>query len=254
MPHEELIERVKAAEGLVCQLTNTIGRDGPARAFSAGAGVVRALRLRADGRGAPAGRRGRRGARSTAPPAGAGRSRPCSASAWPASRRAPAGRRRSRAACRAVKWYRPCSALVAERAVGDRVRERRRLRADSSTPTRYSCSVARSSGESGAVRVVAVEQPARRGLEDRPRLRAADGPRRAVHPRVGAHRAHDHRGGAWSRAGSSCTYSRADAASIVSTGATAASDSWTWPSSAPCRAGRSSGSSTTRRAPSGWRP
>ena len=27
MPHEELLERVKAAEGLVCQLTNTIGRD-----------------------------------------------------------------------------------------------------------------------------------------------------------------------------------------------------------------------------------
>jgi glyoxylate reductase len=27
MPHEELLERVKSAEGLVCQLTNTIGRD-----------------------------------------------------------------------------------------------------------------------------------------------------------------------------------------------------------------------------------
>ncbi len=27
MPHAELLERVKPAEGLVCQLTNTIGRD-----------------------------------------------------------------------------------------------------------------------------------------------------------------------------------------------------------------------------------
>ena len=27
MPHAELLERVKSAEGLVCQLTNTIGRD-----------------------------------------------------------------------------------------------------------------------------------------------------------------------------------------------------------------------------------